>query len=237
MLVSSNHSLKQLDQSMPISNAGTDIALNSSVKILGVTLDSLMTFDSHVTSVCQSCNFHSRAFYSPMLSAEVANQLACSIVATRLDYCNSLLCNTSAHNINRLQRIQNNLARIVCQAPARAHAAPLLKKLHWLPIEQRITYKIATVTYNALTHSSPTYLRNIIIPHLPSRSLRSSQAQLLVIPQTIHSLAVLEKSFSISAPRIWNSLSPAVRSSVLLSSFKRSLKTELFKIAFHDLLL
>ena len=107
--------------------AGNTDELRNSVKILGVILDCSLSFDSQIASICKSCNYHLRTLrhICPMLSSAYANQLACSIVATRLDYCNSLLFKTSAHNLRRLQRIQNNLARIVCNVPARIHALPL----------------------------------------------------------------------------------------------------------------
>src|SRR5271156_3005240 len=118
-------------------------------KILGVTLDSHLAYDSHVSSICNSCSYHMQALHHihPMLSLNAANQLACSIVTSRLDYCNSLLSSTSKNNILRLQRIQNNLACVVCNAPACASPSPLLEKLHWLPIEQRSTYKISILNY------------------------------------------------------------------------------------------
>src|SRR5271156_6970370 len=127
-----------------------------------------------------------------MLSLETANQLACSIVASRLDYCNSLLVNTASNNINKLQRIQNNLALIVCNVPARANAAPLLMKLHWLPIKQRITYKIATLTFKALQTKIPSYLHNVLTPYASTCSLRSSQSNLLTVPHTNNLLTVTQ---------------------------------------------
>jgi len=46
-----------------------------------------------------------------------------------------------------LQRVQNNAARIVLQAPKRPHATPLLNTLYWLPVQQRIDYKVALLTF------------------------------------------------------------------------------------------
>ena len=239
MLVSSANQLKLYDRSHPINVAKTSIVMKDTVKILGVTLDSQLSFDSHVTAVSQSCNFHIRALrhIRPMLSVASANQLACSIVASRLDYCNSLLVNTSKHNIDRLQRLQNKLARIVCGAPARATALPLLHNLHWLPIDQRITYKICTLTYSALSSSTPPYLRNALTPYVPTRLLRSSDAKLLSIPPTDQLLVSAKNAFSIAAPTIWNSLSLATRLAPSLNAFKRKLKTELFTFTctFSDL--
>jgi len=60
-------------------------------------------------------------------------------MTSRLDYCNALLYGAPAATIVKLQRAQNNLARVVCQRGCRTDAAPLLRSLHWLPVKQRVT--------------------------------------------------------------------------------------------------
>jgi len=57
-----------------------------------------------------------------------------------------------------LQRVQNNAARIVLQSPRRSNAKPLLRRLHWLPIKQRIMYKTAVLTFKVQTTATPAYL-------------------------------------------------------------------------------
>ena len=77
----------------------------------------------------------------------VTQTVACSIIASRLDYCNALLSGAPAVTFDKLQRAQNNLARVVCQSRGRTDARPLLHSLHWLPVRQRVTYKLAVLTH------------------------------------------------------------------------------------------
>ena len=76
-----------------------------------------------------------------------------------------------------LQRIQNSLARVITNTSKYQHITPTLKKLHWLPIKQRIDYKTCLLTYKTLTNQQPTYLYNSLIS-FPSHSVstRSSDS-------------------------------------------------------------
>ena len=146
-----------------------------------MTLDSRLTFDHHVSSICKSCFFHIRAFrhIRPALTQDMAKSVAVSLVGSRLDYANSLLYGTSRGNLHKLQRIQNTLAKLVC--PDYTHSSDALSFLHWLPVRQRIDFKIATLTFKLLNFGSPTYLSCLLKPYLPARALRSHGQQLLAI--------------------------------------------------------
>jgi len=109
--------------------AGSNITFSVKLKSLRVTIDQTLSFDQHVRDVVKASNFHMKALrhIRPVLNRTVANTIAYSIVTTRLDYCNSLLYGTSAANIARLQRVQNNLAWIVTGAKRRDHITPVLR--------------------------------------------------------------------------------------------------------------
>ena len=108
-----------------------------------------MSFSEQINSVSKSCHFHIRDIrqirHLFLLSAATA--LANSLVSSKLDYCNSLYSGISQSNLNKLQRIQNSLARIITNTSKYQHITPTLKKLHWLPIKQRIDYKLCLLTY------------------------------------------------------------------------------------------
>jgi len=109
--------------------------MSDHLKVLGVTLDLSITLDTQVTATVRACNFRLQFSRQPRssLPRDVAQSVACAIIGSRLDYCNSLYYGMSNNNFQRLQRVQNAAARIVCQAPRRQHhSADLLKDLHWL---------------------------------------------------------------------------------------------------------
>ena len=73
----------------------------------------------------------------------------------------------------KLQRVQNKAARIVLEAPRRSHTSPLLRTLHWLPVQQRIDYKVVLLTFKVRSTSTPSYLRLLIQDREHDRNLRS----------------------------------------------------------------
>ena len=216
-----------------IAVAGSDIKFSVKLKSLGVTLDQSLSLDDHVKNVVKASNFHIRALrhIRPTLNREVANTVACSIISTRIDYCNSLLYGTTAKNIDKLQRVQNALARVVKGVKRRDHIKPVLKELHWLPVAQRLQYKVAVITHKVLSTRQPLYLADVIKEHRPTRQLRSSTQNLLAVRSTNTRLA--ERAFSTSSAAVWNSLPDKLRSADLNHLlFKKKLKTHLFKEAY-----
>ena len=109
----------------------------------------------------------------------------------------------------------------------RFHTQALLKRLHWLPISERIKYKIAILTFKTLQSGKLSYLRDLLSFYSSGRDLRSSNSNLLDIPDIRSSNG--RRSFSYSAPYIWkHSLTKEIRSSPDLESFKRAWKTHLY---------
>jgi len=153
-----------------------------------------------------------------------------TLVSSRLDYVNSILSGSPLKHTPRLQRAQHALARVVSQERSRARSAPLMQQLHWLPIEWRIRFKLATLTYKALQTGRPPYLADLIQFHTTPKSTRSSSSQLLFIP--CHSLSFGSRAFRVSAPKVWTTLPLHIRQSQSLSTFRRYLKTHYFKLAY-----
>jgi len=133
---------------------------------------------------CRSCNDQIRVLrhIRPCITAYVAATVASSIIGSRLDYCNSIINGFTVYNIDRLQRVQNTLARVVTKSNSRASAWPFLHKLHWLPVRQRIKYKLAVTTFKAFCNHTPDYLSGLLHEFKSGRSLRSSNSSLLAAP-------------------------------------------------------
>ena len=128
----------------------------------------------------------------------------------KLDYCNSLFINLPSSSLNHLQCIQNFAARLLLRQSRYSHATPLLKHLHWLPVQDRVVFKLMLLTYKSINLKTPHYLKSLINLKSPSRPTRHiDDLQLDVIRS--HSVRMGDCSYSIAAPPIWNSLPYHIR--------------------------
>ena len=127
----------------------------------------------------------------------------------------------------RLQRTQNSLACVVIPSTRRSdHIQPVLQRLHWLPAEKRIIFKMATLTFKTIVNKQPSYLSHLITVHAPLRNLRSFGKNVLVVPR-VDSVCG-RRSFYYATPTVWNSLPGIVRSCTAVQTFRSRLKTYLF---------
>ena len=125
-----------------------------------------------------------------------------AIVSSRLDYCNALFAGMSECNLDKLQRVQNTLARVVSGLRRMDHISPTLEELHWLQIRTRITFKVATVVYRFRERQQPPYLADLISDYVPMRTLRSSTKTILAEPP--FSTNIGRRSFRYVAAKTWN---------------------------------
>ena len=202
---------------------------------LGVTFDPQMSMSDHVNNVCRKGYHQLRKIRQirKYLSRSATEELVHSFVTSNLDYCNALLFGAPKYVIYKLQKLQNCAARVICQAKKFDHATPLLINLHWLPVPQRIEYKIALLTYKCLNNAAPEYLCELIQLYKPSRQLRSSQKQLLNVPICI-TKTLGPRAFTAAAPQVWNDLPETIRNALSIKDFKCKLKTHLFQKAFYS---
>ena len=193
--------------------------------------------NNYANAVCKSVHYHIRALrhIHSSVSEDMAKMVACALVGSRLDYANSVLFGTTQKNISRLQSAQNLLARVVSCSPQSCSPRTLLQQLHWLPIEHRIDFKIANITFRTLHCSQPAYLRSSLHACHSTRSLRLSNTNLVSAPFVRTSFGA--RSFSVAAPTVWNSLPLSLRTCTSPDAFRRHLKTVGLPIHLTPLLL
>ena len=218
------------------------IQQSSKVRNLGIIFDQFLSFDDYISSVCRSTHFHLRNIgrIRHLLSQKATAQLIHALISIRLDYCNSILYNLPKNSILRLQRIQNQAARILTKTPRRDHITEVLIDLHWLRIEERIVYKLLILTFKAfIDRTAPLYLCELIEQQKSSTNTHTrlaNDAFLLKLPPPSRNCSdtFFERSFTYGAPYEWNKLDERVRRLSNFNMFKSEIKTVLFLRYFNS---
>jgi hypothetical protein len=199
----------------PVKIGDTTVNPCTKARNLGVIFDNHVTMESHISNILRTgwgC-IYKLGKIRRFLDTASTEKLIHAFVTSRIDSCNSLLTGLPEKQIIRLQRLQNAAARLVSRSKRRVHITPVLYQLHWLPVCQRINYKILLLIFKCLHNLCPSYLQELIKRYEPTRSLRSASHHLLdhqhAIPRTVtHG----QRAFAIAAPTLWNSIPDNIRS-------------------------
>ena len=159
----------------------------------------------HINNIVKVAFYHLRniAKIRKYINVTTAEVLVHAFINSKLDFCNSLLHGLSKYEINKLQSVQKAAVRVIACLRKFDHISDTLKELHWLPVEQRIIFKINLICFKVLFNLAPDYLVDLI--------------------------PVFLRAFSVIAPIPWNDLPLDIRSFDDVNKFKSKLKTFLFK--------
>ena len=196
--------------------------------------DSTMTLKPHISNIVRVSSFHIRNIsrIRKYLNQSAAEQIIHAFVTSRLDNGNALFYGIPQNQMSRLQRIQNTAARVVTLSRKSCHITPILKELHWLPVSQRIVFKLMLIVHKSVNNIAPIYISELLKVYTPSRNLRSSNMSLLKEPTSKRTWG--DRSFSVAAPRLWNHLPTKLKSCHSITRFKSLLKTHLMSQLFKD---
>ncbi len=156
------------------------------VRNLGVILDSDLTFQKHISNISKTafCHLRNLSKVRCFLSRSHSEKLAHAFISSKLDYCSSLFAGLPQYSLNRLQFIQNAEARVLNSNSKKSeHITPILASLHWLPIKQRIDFKVLLIVFKCFNVLVPSYVCDMLTKYIPERSLRSLNKRLLTVPR------------------------------------------------------
>ena len=210
-----------------------DTARNATdkAKNLGVMFDKDMGMKSQLGNMCKtSTGFHNLRNLSAIRDILDIETAAHDFLTSGLDYCSSLLYGLPEAQLKRLQLVHNAAARVVVKKRKFDHISEDLKDLHWLPVKSRIEFKILLLTWKALNDQAPVYLKELLKYKEDKHDSRVKNT--LFVPKT-KLVTCGDRAFSTAAPVLWNSLPNQLRNIDKVSSFKKQLKTYLFRKAYN----
>ena len=242
ILFGSKKQRERLNVCFPIDILGNPLHPTKSVRNLGVWFDSDFSFSKHVQNLCKSCFIQLRNFRNirQFLTHDAAVSVANAFVISQLDYCKSLFRSLSKFNIHRLQSIQNSAARIVINSSKFTRITPVLRKLHWLPIQFHSEFKLANLVYKFIHTGFPKYFGPYLSTYHNTRCSQSV-ANFLNAPKFQVKIHKSTKQFGFSlafdAPTVWNSFPEDIHASLTIASFRKKLKTYLYAKAYPPYLI
>ena len=188
---------------------------------MGAFVDNRLQLTSHINELVRSCFYHLRRIRSirRFLPISCVIKLVVGLVLSRLDYCNSLLAGLPSCQLSRIQTVLNAAARMIFRCAPFDHVGPLLHRLHWLRIRERVTFKLCLLVFKSLSGDAPSYLSEhcaLTASTCTRYSLRSNVAYQLNVPRSVNAFG--RRSFRIFGPSAWNSLPPSVRQSPTLNT-------------------
>ena len=136
----------------PADILGNRLVPADTVKNLGVKFDSCLNMSKQVSNIISSCNYHIKDLrrIRRHLTRSVAITMCNALVASRIDYCNSLYYGISDKHMQCLHGVQNTLCRIVTRTHRFSSITGPLMSLHWLPVKSRVQFKLGLIAYKVL---------------------------------------------------------------------------------------
>ena len=214
---------------------GVSLKYLDSVRHLGAYLDKNLTMSDHVQQKCRkaSSQLYVLRRIRPALDRRATEMLVHSMVTSHIDYCNSLLYGMPDNTLRPLQYVLNMCARLVFCLGKFEHITVHLKDLHWLPVRQRVNFKIVLLTFKCVkNYPSPNYLRELISMSTPTTYDLRNNRELSIEPCKFNCSTFGGRAFGHAASNLWNSLPLKLRECDNVQTFKTLLKTHYFREAF-----
>ena len=190
---------------------------------LGIILDDELSFKNQIQKVVKSCFFDLRRLskIKDFLTFEQLRTTVSALIFSKLDYCNSLYYGINAVLINKLQYVQNSAARLVKKKNCfNGSTKEYIQKCHWLPIKERIIFKLCLVVHKCLNGTAPSSLADLL--------KNCSSIRTMKLEQYRYKGVFGNRSFSRVGPKVWNLLPIVIRNESDTTKFKSRLKTFLF---------
>ena len=198
------------------------------MKDLGVTLDSHLKYDTHITELVSSClsKLCQINRVRHLLDRETLSLIIHSLVLSKIFYCSVVWSNTAAKNVEKLQLVQNFAARIITGKSKFDHISPILQELGWMTVHNRLIYRDTLQIYKCLNDLSPRYLGELFKQRASVHQYSTRQTHDLIIPKCQTSIG--QKTFHYRAVKLWNNLDDKIKSIENIREFKLELKKHIF---------
>ena len=184
-----------------------------SAKNIGTWIDSNHNLTINANNTCKAASYHLTNVrrIRKYLDEKSSHTLIHALVIGRIDYCYSILYGSPTRELTKLQRLQNSAARIIFNISKMRHITPVLRELHWLPVQFRKQFKCIMITFKVINGHGPIYIQELVkLQQNGAYNLRSSNKGLMLqAPNAITKKTLNDRAYVSAAPKLQSSLSRA----------------------------
>ena len=231
IIIGTQQGLGKLPQ-MDLRVADSVIKSSACVRNLGTMFDTHLSMTPHINSMISSINYQLRNIrrIRRFLDQKTLHTIVLALVISRLDSGNALLYGAKSTDLDRLQSLQHKAAKLIFYATRLDSPTPLMHNLHWLPVRERIKFKLCLYVYKCLHDSAPSYLTELVSYRTRSSSgpVTRSSNDTTLLNSFIGNTCSGDKSFRAAGPALWNCLPRNIREACSVSVFKKLLKAHYY---------
>lgn len=189
---------------------------NQPVVSLGLTIDTQLSWEAHISRVCKNVygSLHSLNRLRNILPSKIKKQLVNSLIMPQFDYGDVVYAGCNETLSTKLDKALNSSIRFIFKVPWREHLTPYYKELKWLKLADRRELHTLSLMYKMLKNEAPIYLQDKFTQCFSLRNGVRFQ-----IPQ--HNSGTYSEAFRVRAIKSWNELPHEIRSSESVRSFKK----------------
>lgn len=224
LLLGTQQKLATIVQPLDVNLGGTSISLSTCEKLLGVYIDSSLTWNEHISTTIKKYNSKLEMLRraKPILDSKNLLQLHNSLAKPTMEYCCSVWGNCSTELLDQLLLTQKRAARIILNADFSTPSLSLFKQLNFNPICDAIRYRILMQTFKILNNLSPPCLTKLLFKPVHQYSTRATANNKLSMPKA--RINAGKRRFSFMASSLWNNFPDSATKLTSLASFKRFTK-------------
>lgn len=209
---------------------GNQLPVVMSAKNLGVSIDSDLSFSTHIKNLLKKSYFKLKLLYTHrhFFNCEIKKLLCDTLILSNFTYCCQVygFCTTKFW-LTKIQTMQNSCLRFIYSIRRRQHISHKLKTINWLNMQNRFHLQISVLIHKVLIEKKPSYLHRKIKFRTDVHNLNLRNKHLICCPQ--HRLQVFKNSFTYLCFKIYNSI-PKTFKSLGIRSFKVKYKAFLFSL-------
>ena len=225
MLVTGKRLGKKQEQStLQLYVNSTELEQVSSHKLLGVTIDSQLTFDQHVENLCTKLSQRIAVLRKIRRSLPLDQRKLYynAMIKQTMLYASTVWTSCSAENLQRVFKLQKRAARVILNADTKANSVQLFRELDWVPFYHEANVNRLSMVYKRLSGDCPYYLSQMLIRNADINERSSRHGLLNLVCPRFKRESEGGRSFTVSTTRLWNTIPSTIRNKPSLVSFKKA---------------